>query len=212
MLLLYIPDNALREAVVEQMTVAKLGDIILCDTPQNLLKKAESDKDGIIIIDGDDKKATGLAQSLPGLASTLLVLGGLGENENVTETFTKPLRLGHFITRLRYYAETAPLLRNQTIIFGSYRLEPQNRRLCRTDKEEIIKLTEKETALLVFLGTRGVPATRQEILATVWGYDERIDTHTLETHIYQLRRKLDESGGEFLVNEAGAYRLQQRGV
>jgi DNA-binding response OmpR family regulator len=58
--------------------------------------------------------------------------------------------------------------------------------------------------LLVFLAAQPQPVTRRDILAGVWGYDERIDTHTLETHIYQLRRKLD---GDWLVNEAGAYRL-----
>ena len=68
-------------------------------------------------------------------------------------------------------------------------------------------LTEKETALLVFLGHSHEPVTRRDILAAVWGYDENIDTHTLETHIYQLRRKLDGKDENWLINEAGAYRL-----
>jgi DNA-binding response OmpR family regulator len=115
--------------------------------------------------------------------------------------------LGHLATRLRYYLETAPLLRDRVIAFGPHRLEPQNRRILRGDETEAIRLTEKETALLVFLAQSKEPATRKDILASVWGYDERIDTHTLETHIYQLRRKLDSSGENWLINEAGTYRL-----
>ena len=139
------------------------------------------------------------------------MLGGTDEVEGVTETFAKPVRLGHLLTRVRYYLETAPLLRDRAIAFGPWRLEPQNRRLTRDNDAEPVRLTEKETALLVYLAQSKEPATRRDILANVWGYDERIDTHTLETHIYQLRRKLEgggkEGGENWLVFEDGAYHL-----
>jgi len=93
------------------------------------------------------------------------------------------------------------------VTFGPYRLESQNRRVLRDNEADPIRLTEKETALLVYLAQNKTPSTRQDILANVWGYDERIDTHTLETHIYQLRRKLDREGENWLLSEAGAYRL-----
>jgi len=77
--------------------------------------------------------------------------------------------------------------------------------------DQIIRLTEKETAILEYLGHSTDPVTREELLGAIWGYDARIDTHTLETHIYQLRRKLDPEakGLDLLVNEQSAYRLNR---
>ena len=209
-LFLLIPDPALCDAVAEQIKAALAQEAQIIAQPQNWLKQYEATNHDIVIIDNpaNDKK---IAALLDGLGSetekpVILTLGGAEDAEHVTENFAKPFRLGHLISRLRYYVETAPLLRTTIVIFGPYRLEPQNRRIIREDQTDPIRLTEKETALLVFLGRNEKPATRQDILAAVWGYDERIDTHTLETHIYQLRRKL---GGddEWLINEAGAYRL-----
>ena len=109
--------------------------------------------------------------------------------------------------------EIAPRLRATPLTFGPYRLEPQNRRLSIAGTETVIRLTEKETALLEYLGHRKAPVPREELLAAIWGYDGRIDTHTLETHIYQLRRKLDAEGkgADLLRNENGAYCLDVAG-
>ena len=208
---LFIPDNALREAVAEQCAAAALPSARLVDNTAALLKQSESEESCVIVVDeaAYDKKT---AAALRALAErphrpALLLLGAAEDSEAVTESFAKPLRLGHLIARLRYYLETAPLLRDRVVAFGPYRLEPQNRRILLEKTGEAIRLTEKETALLAFLAKHETPVTRRDILADVWGYDERIDTHTLETHIYQLRRKLDGAGENWLLFEAGAYRL-----
>jgi len=92
-------------------------------------------------------------------------------------------------------------------VFGPYRLELQTRCLRRGDEASPIRLTEKESALLAFLAQSKTPVAKKEILANIWGYDEQIDTHTLETHIYQLRRKMDKEGENWIINEAGTYQL-----
>jgi DNA-binding response OmpR family regulator len=213
----FIPDVALREAVSEQITAHKIGLTRKnVESVQDFMKQAEGNDPSLIIIDEGayDKKNAALLHDMleDKKDTTLLLLKSRDEKEDdetVTETFVKPFRLGHLLTRLRYYVETAPLLRDRVLSFGPYRLEAQNRRILRDNNTEPVKLTEKETALLVFLADKGEPATRQEILAAVWGYDERIDTHTLETHIYQLRRKLDKDSDNCLVFEAGAYHLHR---
>ena len=215
-LFLLIPDAALREAVVEQVKAAKLGEPRLLDSAQDWQRQDHGETPNIIVIDdaGDAKKTEALLRVLKEspLPPVILMLGGEGDIEGVTESFAKPFRLGHLVTRLRYYVETAPLLRDSIVTFGTYRLEPHKRCLMCEGEAEPIRLTEKETALLVFLAQSEESASRRDILASVWGYDERIDTRTLETHIYQLRRKLDNHakgwGGEkWLVNDAGGYRL-----
>lgn len=206
----YIPDRSLLDAVREQIVAQKLGDVRAAASIDQLAADSQEEEACVAVIDaaavGAAEKATLAALAARAGKPVLLFLGDVDDDDLATESFAKPFRLGHLVTRLRYYLETAPLLRETAAVFGPYRLEPQNRRIVQ-DGRDPIRLTEKETALLVFLARNGAPATRAEILAAVWGYDERIDTHTLETHIYQLRRKLDADGGGWLINEAGAYRL-----
>jgi DNA-binding response OmpR family regulator len=82
-------------------------------------------------------------------------------------------------------------------------------------KNRRIRLTEKEAAILKFLyraGTRAV--ARQVLLNEVWGYNAAVTTHTLETHIYRLRQKIepDPANARLLVTEGGGYRLDPEGL
>ncbi len=206
---LLIPDAPLREAVTEQILTEKLAAPIALENPNDFAPRDEDSGDIVII---DEPAAGEETQSIlrffqnRSQPPVTLLLSKADDFEDATETFIKPFRLGHLMARLRYYIETAPKLRDKVVFFGPYRLEPQKRHLFRDD-DNPIRLTEKETALLVFLAQADLPASRQEILAAVWGYDERIDTHTLETHVYQLRRKIDLDGENWLVFESGAYGL-----
>jgi DNA-binding response OmpR family regulator len=208
-LFLLISTPALRDAVQEQIVAAKIQAPRLAQTAQELQKLCDGAPSCVVVIDHaayDKKVVADLAARAD--KPIVLLLGEAEDIENIAETFDLPLRLGHLISRLRFYLETAPLLRNRAVNFGRFRLEPQNRRVVSAAIGEVL-LTEKETALLAFLAHSAEPVTRREILAEVWGYDERIDTHTLETHIYQLRRKLDAGGENWLINEAGAYHLSR---
>jgi DNA-binding response OmpR family regulator len=210
-LFLYISDLPLREAVAEQIEIANFGKTKIIDPLNTATDLSAEGAPSIVIIDNAPLpknleiflRAGRENQEKP----IVLMLGNVEDIDGVTESFPKPLRLGHLIARLKYYLETAPLLRDRVITFGPCRLEPQNRRIVRENETEPIRLTEKETALIVFLAQSKTPPTREDILASVWGYDERIDTHTLETHIYQLRRKLNKENEDWLVSEAGTYRL-----
>lgn len=211
-LFLFIPDSPLREAVLEQIKAAKLGEARSLEGAQGLPKLNAPGEAEIFIVEYvSDSKTRALVEALRAARENpvILLLGASEGVEDVTETFATPFRLGHLVVRLRHYIDQAPLLRNAVIAFGPYRLEIQTRCVFRENEPEPIRLTEKETALLVFIAHSKAPATRKEILADVWGYDERIDTHTLETHVYQLRRKLDREGENWLVNDAGAYRLAE---
>ncbi|MDE2030578.1 MAG: response regulator transcription factor [Alphaproteobacteria bacterium] len=204
---LLIPDEDVREAVAEQIAAASLGPAQGVEDGNDLLKQCAG-TDGAVIVADETAYDPKLAAALVESHADILLLGGEGA-EGVAETFAKPLRLGHLLARLRYYLETAPLLRQRSVTFGPWRLEPHNRRAVNAQSGDAVRLTEKETALLVFLSQSETPPTRCDILAGVWGYGEGIDTHTLETHLYQLRRKLDAGGADWLINENGAYRLAQ---
>lgn len=203
---LLIPDASLRTAVAEQLSLAGFEDA-----------RENGDSTEALIVDeaAADKKflKTLHAAAAAGDKKPVFLLGKLeGDGgEFVTENFAKPLRLGHLLARLQFHLQVAPRLRNTPVIFGPYCLETQNRQITVSGADTAIRLTEKETALVAYLGQSDQPVSREELLAAIWGYDARIDTHTLETHIYQLRRKLDAEGKgtEWLINEGGAYRLRR---
>lgn len=207
---LLIADAALRDAIYEQLkslpdsVCVTLASIASMDNAATILVLDERAADKKTLKYLYDRKKAGQ------LAHVFFLGNGTEDTMPLfTETFPQPVRLGHFLARLRFHLETAPLLRSEAILFGPYRLEPQHRHIVILPGPDVIRLTEKETALLEYLGQASQPVARDELLAAIWGYDAAIETHTLETHIYQLRRKLDphNKGENWLLNEQGAYRL-----
>lgn len=76
---------------------------------------------------------------------------------------------------------------------------------------ESIKITEKERDMLLYLKANAPDSvSRQDLLESVWGYGENINTHTLETHIYRLRQKIEKntSEPELLITDGDGYRLE----
>ena len=201
---LLIHDPALADAVGEQLKIASF-EYEIKTTPVDQPPQQPT----ILIIDEEacDAACIRQLQSIKNDACLILLLGApveIIDDRLVTEVFDKPVRLGHLLARLHFYSEIAPKLRSKPLAIGPYTLEAQHRNLQR--ENDTIRLTEKETSLLEYLAQSATPVGRDELLAGVWGYDARIDTHTLETHIYQLRRKI---GSELIINEGGLYRLMK---
>ena len=130
-----------------------------------------------------------------------------------TITIAKPFRLSELMAHCARTARRAGgRCRNPWSPFGSGRMSSvrPTRHCAMTTDNLRIRLTEKEAAILAFLhrmGERAVP--RQELLTKVWGYNPAVTTHTLETHIYRLRRKIEADPAKacLLITEAGGYRL-----
>lgn len=212
---LFIPESALREAVAEQIALMALGEAKECADWDTACAAAEAGAKVLIVNALCFLELKKDAHVKPDVSRCpVLALGeghGSDAEELIAESFPYPLRLGHVMARLRYYLETAPKLRTDIISCGPWRLEPQRRQITHEASSEVIRLTEKECALLSYLAQSQSPVSREELLASIWGYDARIDTHTLETHVYQLRRKLASchADEDFLVNEQGAYALKR---
>jgi DNA-binding response OmpR family regulator len=148
------------------------------------------------------------------LAGSENLLRDLGKNRPVlllsetpvagADCLVKPFRLSALLARLS--AQLGPDGEDRAFPIGPYLFRPGAKLLTGARK---VRLTEKETNILKFLHAAGRTVPRETLLHEVWGYSPAVTTHTLETHIYRLRRKIEENPGEakILLTEEGGYRL-----
>ncbi|MBF0374747.1 MAG: response regulator transcription factor [Alphaproteobacteria bacterium] len=131
-----------------------------------------------------------------------------GLESGASDYVGKPFRLGVLLARLRARIRQWEQSGEAILPIGPYSFHPADKFLLDGRKKRI-KLTDKETAILRHLYRAGAVVARDVLLNEVWGYQAGIDTHTLETHVYRLRRKIeaDPAHARILVTEPGGYRL-----
>jgi len=121
----------------------------------------------------------------------------------------KPFRFAVLLARVRAQLRQHEASEDAVFQIGAYSFRPSSKLLL-TEKNGKIRLTEKETAILRYLYRQGIkPVSREILLSEVWGYNSGVTTHTLETHIYRLRQKIEKDPGNatLLVTEGGGYKL-----
>jgi len=126
-----------------------------------------------------------------------------------TITISGPVRLGALLQRMGQRARKAGR-QMRVLALGGYVFDPEDSVLISDDGDDVI-LTEKEAAILSCLAeSQGGVVVRRDLLTKVWGYVEGVETHTLETHIYRLRQKLevDPAKPEILLTEEQGYSLK----
>ena len=134
----------------------------------------------------------------------------LGLDSGANDYISKPFRLGVLLARLRAQLRQHELSDDATFTIGPYHFKPAAKMLVNQASKRRLHLTEKETAILKYLYRVGDrPVSRDVLLDEVWGYNTGVTTHTLETHIYRLRQKIepDPANARLLVTEPGGYRL-----
>ncbi len=134
------------------------------------------------------------------------VIEGLesGANDHVT----KPFRFAVLAARIHAHLRSHEQSEEAVYRIGPYTFRP-SAKLLLDPKGKKIRLTEKETNILKHLHRSGSTVARETLLHEVWGYNPAVTTHTLETHIYRLRQKIESNPGaaQILVTESGGYRL-----
>ena len=133
-----------------------------------------------------------------------------GLDAGANDYVTKPFRMAVLLARVRAHLRQHTLSDDAIFVIGPYKFQPAAKMLVHEDTEKKVHLTEKETAILKYLyrvGNKSVP--RETLLDEIWGYNARVTTHTLETHVYRLRQKIepDPSNAQLLITEPGGYRL-----
>ena len=133
----------------------------------------------------------------------------LGLESGANDYITKPFRFAVLLARIRAQLRTHEQSEDAVFSIGPYTFKPAQKMLIEGDNQKI-RLTEKETAIMKYLYRAEQKIIgREELLEQVWDYNSGVTTHTLETHIYRLRQKIekDPSNARLLVTEGGGYKL-----
>ena len=133
----------------------------------------------------------------------------LGLDSGANDYVTKPFRFGVLLARIRAHLRQHEQSEDAIFKVGPYTFKPSAKMLIRDDNRKV-RLTEKETAIIKFLLRAGEQVVGRDVLLhDVWGYNAGVTTHTLETHVYRLRQKMerDPAHSEILVTEGGGYKL-----
>ena len=134
----------------------------------------------------------------------------LGLESGANDCVVKPFKLTVLLARIRSHLRQHEQSEDAVFTIGPYTFRPSAKLLLENDRNQQVRLTEKETSILKYLFRAGDKAvSRNVLLNEVWGYNAGVTTHTLETHIYHLRQKIeiDPSSAEILVTAPGGYRL-----
>ena len=147
----------------------------------------------------------------------IILLTGLNGEADVVSGFAagaddyliKPFRISELLARLRVQMRSLERSENARWTIGPYTFHPAKKILQDAANKRRIRLTDKESNILKHLYQAGTPVSRLTLLQEVWGYNPSASTHTLETHIYRLRQKLEPVPGQtcLLMTENGGYRL-----
>ncbi len=134
----------------------------------------------------------------------------LGLDAGANDYVIKPFRFSVLLARLRAQFRQHEQSEDAVFTIGPYTFRPSAKLLIHGQSKKKVRLTEKETSILKYLYRSGAKVVgRETLLREVWGYNANVTTHTLETHVYRLRQKIeaDPSNAELLVTEPGGYRL-----
>ncbi len=215
-------DELFRRTLGEQLQLHEELIPIEAATGADAMEAAKSDYFDVIILDiglpdMDGREVCRLMRS-NGITSPIIMLTGsdteadtiLGLDAGANDYITKPFRIGVLLARIRAKIRQHERCNEAVFSIGSFTFQTANKLLLNNETNEKIRLTDKETALLKYLYRAGGRVVdRDVLLGEVWGYNAAVDTHTLETHIYRLRQKIerDPPNPEVLVLEPSGYRL-----
>jgi DNA-binding response OmpR family regulator len=215
-------DGALRQSLSEQLQLNGEFATVDCDSAAAALNIAGRERFDAILLDiglpdMDGRELCGeLRRS--GVQAPILMLTGadsdadtiLGLDSGADDYVTKPFRLSVLLARLRAHLRQSEHSDDAVFTIGPYTFRPSAKLLTDPAGHRKVRLTEKETAILKYLYRAGERVIgRETLLGEVWGYNAGVTTHTLETHVYRLRQKIERNPtrAEILVTEPGGYRL-----
>ncbi len=220
-ILLVDDDTDLRNSLAEQLALYDEFEVLTAATAAEGAQVLKNDIVDIILLDVglpdmDGREACKMMRK-HGVKVPIIMLTGqssdadqiLGLESGANDYVTKPFKFAVLLARIRAQLRQHEQSEDAVFTIGSYTFKPAAKLLV-GDKGSKVRLTEKETSILKYLYRAGEKVVSRDVLLhEVWGYNAGVTTHTLETHIYRLRQKIekDPSNAELLVTETGGYKL-----
>lgn len=220
-ILLIDDDIDLRETLAEQLVPFEEFIVHSGATAQDAIDTAKSNQIDLLVMDVglpdmDGREAVRVLRKAGFKAPVIMLTGHdtdsdtiLGLEAGANDYVVKPFRFAVLLARIRAQLRQHEQSEDAVFTVGPYQFKPSQKTLTAEDGRKI-RLTEKEAAIIRFLyrAEKSV-VTRDVLLEEVWGYNSGVTTHTLETHVYRLRQKIerDPSHAEILVTENGGYKI-----
>ena len=162
----------------------------------------------LLLIDEDSECCNELRQKYPTIPLIFLSAENK-ENDMLNIYVKKPFSLMSFLDVLRAANNNLDNSADGYLTFNDYELRPNLREIVDIQSGDVIKLTEREIDILKYLHkNQGHYVSKSDLQRNVWKYNEEVATHTIETHIYRLRQKVEQKGGRrLIITENGGYML-----
>jgi DNA-binding response OmpR family regulator len=220
-LLVVDDDKDLRDTLSEQLSLYDEFMVSTADSATQAVSAVRRDRVDLAIMDiglpDMDGREAVKQMRRAGFRSPIIMLTAQGSDSDMVlgldaganDYVTKPFKFAVLLARIRAQLRQYEASEDAIFQIGPYTFRPGSK-LLTTEKGSKLKLTEKETAILRYLYRAGQKVIGRDILlAEVWGYNAQVTTHTLETHIYRLRQKIetDPANARILVTEPGGYKL-----
>tara|TARA_Y100001960_G_scaffold325529_1_gene408033 strand:+ start:1122 stop:1805 length:684 start_codon:yes stop_codon:yes gene_type:complete len=221
-ILLVEADNVLRESLSEQLNMHEEFQTTPASSFRDALENVRERHYDLILLDIGLPSVDGceiyrMIRSV-GNKSPIIVLADapsdwdvlLGSGSGANDYLIKPFRMGVLVARMRAQLRQHEQSEDAAFTIGPYLFQPSARLLTEEQAQRKVRLTEKETSILKYLyQADSKVVSRDTLLSEVWGYNTGVTTHTLETHIYRLRQKIECNPAEaqILVTRPGGYQL-----
>jgi DNA-binding response OmpR family regulator len=217
-------DNEFREVLADQVASSGMYQPIEASTLEEAsrhLGLAEARFDSIILDvnlpDGDGRDFCAQVRAQGHTMPIIMLTGSTAEDDVVSglnaganDYMGKPFHLGELLARLRTQIQLFDKSGTAAFTVGPFTFRPAEKVLVRTATKERIDLTAKEVQIIKFFCRHeNQVVSRKVLLEEVWGYNAGVDSHTLETHMYRLRQKIevDSKNCRLLMTVAGGYRM-----
>lgn len=214
-------DDDLRNTLAEQIGLYDEFSVIAANSATSGIQLVRGSIVDLLVMDVglpdmDGREAVKILRK-GGFSAPIIMLTGhdsdsdtiLGLESGANDYVTKPFRFAVLLARIRAQLRQHEQSEDAVFTVGPYTFKPAQKLLI-NDRGQKIRLTEKEAAIIKFLyrADRSV-VSRELLLQEVWGYNSGVTTHTLETHVYRLRQKIEDnpSRATLLVTESGGYKL-----
>ena len=220
-ILLIDDDNDLREALADQLVITEEFDVFESDTGARGLERAKAEHFDLIVLDVglpdmDGREVCRLLRKAEVKCPVIMLTGHtsdadtiLGLDAGANDYVAKPFKFAVLLARVRAQLRQHEQSEDAVFNLGPYVFQPSMKILTDAAGKKI-RLTEKESNILKFLYRAGEKVVGRDVLLNeVWGYNAGVTTHTLETHIYRLRQKIEPnpSAARLLLTEQGGYKL-----